>query len=321
MTAFLDELPQKRRTLYDVWIPAWDAVPLPPDELARTQALYKRVYEIGGAGSTHAQEGMLALVAVAASATSIPFWLEMLDLSRPRDTFARQRRDMALAALALLAIRRATPEAYTALREAAHHSKSDVRALAVYYLGHAYLVPKCPLPDEVQRELWNMAVNDRAYAPRFQARDVLWRAELPVPEDNPGGVYAFQVWYRGMKKEAHRTIELRSGQTLLDLHRAIQRAFRWDSDHLYSFYMNGERYDERYAFACPYEEDRLRGVDEITLGELGLTLRHKFLYHFDYGDDHLFEVKVVGIYPQAEKADYPRVVESHGPAPKQYGRW
>ena len=112
--------------------------------------------------------------------------------------------------------------------------------------------------------------------------------------------------------------ELRSEQTLDDLHYAIQRAINWDADHLYSFHMNGQRCDRRYAFACPYEDDRPPWTDEAVIGELGLVKKHKFLYYFDYGDSHEFEVEVAGIRPQAEPGEYPRVMNSRGEAPPQY---
>ena len=47
-------------------------------------------------------------------------------------------------------------------------------------------------------------------------------------------------------------------------------------------------------------------------------MKHKFLYFFDYGDSHEFEVEVVGIHPQAGPGDYPRVVDQQGKAPPQY---
>jgi hypothetical protein len=48
--------------------------------------------------------------------------------------------------------------------------------------------------------------------------------------------------------------------------------------------------------------------------------RHKFLYYFDYGDSHEFEIEVTDILPEAEQGEYPRVVESQGAAPEQYDR-
>src|SRR5688572_18824325 len=52
-------------------------------------------------------------------------------------------------------------------------------------------------------------------------------------------VYVFRaglVGHRGI----HRTIAVRSDQTLVDVHYALQAAFDWDDDHLYSFWLDGE---------------------------------------------------------------------------------
>ena len=132
---------------------------------------------------------------------------------------------------------------------------------------------------------------------------LLHATDNPVPLDNPGGVYAFQVRYKWLEGIT-RTIELRSEQTLWDLHRAIQRALQWGDDHLYSFFMNGQKWDRRFTFASSDEEDRPPFADEAVIGELGLTPKHKFLYYFDYGDSHEFEIQVVGIYPQSGPVVY-----------------
>lgn len=320
LSDFLDNPPPKRADMGNVSLPGrWNVGGLPPGDLTRAQELYRRVFDRGGTGNTIIQEELLYLIANSRDPTSIPFWIEMLQLSKPRDRFARRRRTMALAALARLAIGLDVPEAYEALRAVAHDDRRpDVRALAIHYWGRAYLDAERPLPPEVVDELSDIAVNDRAFGPRFQARAQLQDADLPIPLDNPGGVYAFKVklmW----AKHIYRTIELRSEQTLDDLHFAIQRAIHWDADHLYSFYMNGVLYDDRYAFACPFEDDRPPWTDEAVVGELGLVKKHKFLYFFDYGDSHKFEVEVVDIRPEAEPGEYPRLVDSRGEAPPQYG--
>jgi hypothetical protein len=142
-------------------------------------------------------------------------------------------------------------------------------------------------------------------------------AGQPVPRDIPTGAYALKVKFK-YDKRTYRTIELRSEETLEDLHDAIQSAWRWDSDHLYSFYMNGQRGDQRYEFVSPWDNEGPAWVDEAVLGELGLTLKHKFLYLFDYGDQHEFEIEVVGIREKAEPGTYPRVIDSNGKAPRQY---
>ncbi len=316
LTAYLDH-PPKRANLMDVRLGMWSNVGLAQTDLAHAQDLYRRVYVTGGTGNLYAQEELLNLIASTQDSSTIPFWLELLDLSRPRDSFTMKRRTMALAALAFLVIRAQHPAAVAALRQATRHAHPDIRALAAHYLGRAFLEPEHPLPSDVIADLNDIAVHDTTCLPRFQARSILRTAQQPVPFDNPGGAYAFKVMFKWAKRIS-RTIELKSEQTLEDLHHAIQQAIHWDSDHLYSFFMNGERWDERYAFASPNEEDASAWADEAIIGELGLTLKHKFLYLFDYGDGHEFEIQVVGIHPKADSGKYPRVVDSQEKSPEQY---
>jgi hypothetical protein len=69
------------------------------------------------------------------------------------------------------------------------------------------------------------------------------------------------------------------------------------------------------------EEEEYVGAmlaEDAVIGELGLTLKHKFIYLFDYGDENEFEVDVVGIRREAEPGEYPRVVDEAGSAPAQY---
>ena len=47
---------------------------------------------------------------------------------------------------------------------------------------------------------------------------------------------------------------------------------------------------------------------------------HSFLLLYDYGNHHLFRIKVVGLNPTlVSGAKYPRVVAKKGKAIKQYG--
>jgi hypothetical protein len=141
---------------------------------------------------------LLEIIASAKDLASIPFWLEILDISRPRDSFAEKRRIYALAALARIAIRHNAPEGYEPLRTAARHQNPEVRALAVHYLGRACLKDKDSLPPKVQAELTEIAMRDPAFGPRFQARCVLQTADGPAPLDNPGGIFLFKlVWEAG----------------------------------------------------------------------------------------------------------------------------
>lgn len=329
------------------------------DEAADAQALYLQVWERGGAGSSHIAEGLLQSIALALQPASVPFWRQLLDLSRPRDQSTTRRRTMALAGLALLAIERDTAEAYAALADALSHPHEQVRALAAFYLAEAYAVPERELPPPVAELLVRLATSDRAFASRFQARAALRTLGRPVPHDDPELIYFLKVQLRGDR--ATRTLAVLPEHTLSDLHYAIQRAFDWDSDHLYSFYLNG-RDDRLYEIRCPEldpgwdfgvslmtivdgrgkeatlelppadeataedeeeeeDEDEALYTTNVQLGALGLVPKHQFIYFFDYGDSHEFVVTVLGIETRADDGDYPRVIEAKGKAPRQYHSW
>ena len=115
-----------------------------------------------------------------------------------------------------------------------------------------------------------------------------------------------------------RTISLSSEHTLEDLHLAIQRATRFDNDHLYAFYMDGKRYS-RNAYSDP------RGgegpfADEIALGLLDLYPRQRILYLFDFGDCWQFDVELLEVRDEHHKGR-PKVIEEKGKNPKQYSGW
>jgi hypothetical protein len=69
----------------------------------------------------------------------------------------------------------------------------------------------------------------------------------------------------------------------------------------------------------PRAKERLR---EVCLGHLELPAGHKFLFHYDFGDDHWFELTVVETDRKANRrARYPRVADQSGRAPEQYKYW
>jgi hypothetical protein len=83
-----------------------------------------------------------------------------------------------------------------------------------------------------------------------------------------------------------RKIEMRADQTLEELHLAIQAAYDWDADHLYSFFMSGKAWDESTEYRLPEgytpwgdpvddEEDEEEDV-ELTPEEREQALRTLF---------------------------------------------
>jgi hypothetical protein len=144
------------------------------------------------------------------------------------------------------------------------------------------------------------------------------RRARPSAQGKRGDVksYLMRVNHRALPK-VWRDIELAEDQTLEDLHLTIQKTYHWDDDHLYSFYMSGQGFDPDTEIGSPWSESDLHTY-QVTIGQLGLVEGQTFLYLFDYGDNHEFDVTVRAINPSAPKGVYPKVVESHGKAPPQY---
>ncbi len=128
------------------------------------------------------------------------------------------------------------------------------------------------------------------------------------------GTYVFKV---SLKKSIWRRIELSSDHTLLDLHNSIQRAYGFDDDHLYSFFMDG-KIPSHEVFTSPYD-DTGPHVDVVRIGDLELTVGQNILYLFDYGDMWRFLVELEEIRTEGIKPANPMIIESKGKSPKQYG--
>lgn len=146
-----------------------------------------------------------------------------------------------------------------------------------------------------------------------------YEEELGQEIEGPVSTYVLKVKFEDAKR-IWRKIEIAGQQTLHFLHRAIQDAIGWDDDHLYSFFMSNRPWDKHTEFASPYAEDG-PGADEVLIGDLKLKPGQKFLYLFDYGDEHTFEVEVVEIKTDAPTGRYPQLIESKGNAPEQYPAW
>lgn len=178
--------------------------------------------------------------------------------------------------------------------------------------------PDIPLPlralaaQRGQEDRWDRLLRGPDFEPPRRRR-----AKRPPAAQS---LYQFKVSFG---PEVWRRIELLDNETLHDLHNAIQTAFGWDNDHLYSFYMSGRRWDRLTEIAgTPLGGgDSSPSADEVMLAELGLQVGQRFLYLFDYGDELRHEVLLERVSPPPASDDFPRVVESHGEAPPQYPDW
>ena len=293
-------------------------VALRPGVLRRAERIYRQVMERGGTGGGNLQEALLVLIGYSSDPGSLPFWEELLAVRRARDRFAKDRRTLALAAVALLVIRgREEAAAMEVLRVALSHDEPEARSMAALYLRRAWQRTGATPPKAVLDDLNRLATADGKFEPRFMARRALAELGQPLPLENRGGAYRFKVWHK-WHPNVYQVIELASEQTLHGLHAAILTAWDWGDEHLYAFYLNNRRYDPTFEFDHHACDDAPAYAEDVRLGELGLRLRQRLLFLFDFGDNHEFVVQVVGIREEAGDGPFPRFIDSVGDPMPQY---
>jgi hypothetical protein len=128
------------------------------------------------------------------------------------------------------------------------------------------------------------------------------------------GTYIFKV---SLSNKLWRKIKVSANHTLLNLHYAIQEAYHFDADHLYSFFMDGERWSDE-KFTSPYYEEGPH-ADEVRIGKLGLYEGQDFLYLSDYGDEWLFRVELK-IHTEDPKPQKTQIIEEKGGRPRTIPR-
>jgi hypothetical protein len=132
----------------------------------------------------------------------------------------------------------------------------------------------------------------------------------------PEGSYVFKV---SLGARLWRKIRLSFKHTLEDLHLAIQKAFDFDNDHLYSFFMDGNK-RSKHAYNSPWSSYE-PFTNEGVIGDLELYEGQKILYLFDYGDEWEFDVRLLKINTDEPQPKEPEIIETKGDAPQQYRFW
>ncbi|QQK79032.1 plasmid pRiA4b ORF-3 family protein [Salicibibacter cibi] len=132
------------------------------------------------------------------------------------------------------------------------------------------------------------------------------------------GMYTFKVilW-----KHCWRKIIASHEHTFEELHHAIQDAFQFDDDHLYSFYINGNKETGQPIFCAFMDNDKGYAADKTTIADVGLFKGQKLYYLFDFGDEWHFEINLSKIDKQSPLPEHPTIIEEEGEAPDQYNTW
>jgi hypothetical protein len=99
-------------------------------------------------------------------------------------------------------------------------------------------------------------------------------------------VFRLRISLEEIEPPIWRTVLVKGGTTLHELHRTIQLLFQWYDYHLYRFEIRDR------AFEAPDEEAEGEDATRAKLNQLGLRSGESFHYTYDFGDDwrHLVEV-------------------------------
>lgn len=144
----------------------------------------------------------------------------------------------------------------------------------------------------------------------------------------PRQVYVLRadlIGFRGVR----RTIAVRADQTLVDVHDALQSAFGWDDDHLYSFWLKGTFWArDGSEYTHPFHAEQPNPLGPFAIGpaprsatarldRLRLSKGQRIAYLFDFGDEWRVTLTVRDVTTD-DGLSYPRLVEATGEAPPQY---
>jgi Plasmid pRiA4b ORF-3-like protein len=115
-------------------------------------------------------------------------------------------------------------------------------------------------------------------------------------------------------------VGVRGSQTLEHLHRGLRRAFNWDDDHLYSFWLSGVYWDgPESEFTAPYELEMSDAHSAaVRLDQLDLRPGQQIAYVFDFGDEWRVLLHLREHVPAEPGARYPKVLMRNGEPPPQY---
>ena len=112
-------------------------------------------------------------------------------------------------------------------------------------------------------------------------------------------IYQLKVFLREISPMIWRRLLVSDDTTLVQLHEIIQVSMDWESYRLWTFSINGREYGHAHGEGIRSE------TYQTTLRELGLHVRERFLYEYDFGDYWQHEMRLEKITEPEPKKSYP----------------
>lgn len=136
-------------------------------------------------------------------------------------------------------------------------------------------------------------------------------------------ILKFRVYYEE-DDSVYRDIAIKHKQSFLDLHKAILKAYEFDTKHAATFYRSNdswqrgreitlEKYDKSYVV-----EPLL--MADTSIGSEIFDPNQKFIYVYDFVKGWSFLLELINVSKEENpKLEYPAIVRVEGIAPSQYG--
>ena len=132
------------------------------------------------------------------------------------------------------------------------------------------------------------------------------------PKDVYREVIQLKVTLAEIEPPVWRRLRIPMDYTLARLHKVIQAAFGWKDSHLHRFRIHGEDY-------MPVDQENEPGTqdEKVTLKRVGLRLKAKFRYEYDFGDSWEHLILVEGLLLQEEPAKVPDCIGGQRACPPE----
>jgi len=126
-------------------------------------------------------------------------------------------------------------------------------------------------------------------------------------------IYQLRVVLRGISPLIWRRLIVRSDSTIADLHVTLQLALGWSDEHLNRFVIHGREYGVWHDGGIGFRDD----PRHVRLANLGLRVRERFLYEYDFTDGWQHDVRVEQILPLEPGRYYPVCIGGRRAAPPE----
>jgi hypothetical protein len=131
---------------------------------------------------------------------------------------------------------------------------------------------------------------------------------MPGVEDSER-VYQLRVVLSEVSPLIWRRLQVTGSTTLAQLHQVLQAAFGWDGEHLHEFTVHGVGYGN--TGGCH------RCGAGTTLAGLGLRVRERFGYAYNFFASWHLDLRVEDIVPADPRRHYPRCLAGNRAGPPQ----